>query len=333
VRLVYVGEGLLSAGLHARPAWLTNGKGPPATIVGWVVVARVCGRAPAFPHGTGWGLLTFWGACTIDNHGGLIATDAVPNIKCLRRLFERFQHVLRDTVILTVIGISLFWPLKKIPIRFPSRFLEEIRSLEMQEAPDFIRDPGWTRTGDLHLKRPSGSPAKSMVVDTFRGAKTRFRDRKLTPPCPLFSPALLRAKILRGRRLTAAGGTASARAAEPFGRHGDAVRTHAVLRAYFRGGPVAQHALTSGILFFRLFDSGVATGGGRIGELQWTAPLYTSSSHKSAAAALAEAEQRVASFTAELEHVPPRLNRIEIPKYLLLVHRDAIYDTVEPVNL
>jgi hypothetical protein len=96
---------------------------------------------------------------------------------------------------------------------------------------------------------------------------------------------------------------------------------------------VAQHALTSGILFFRLFDSGVATGGGRIGELQWTAPLYTSSSHKSAAAALAEAEQRVASFTAELEHVPPRLNRIEIPKYLLLVHRDAIYDTVEPVNL
>jgi hypothetical protein len=38
---------------------------------------------------------------------------------------------------------------------------------------------------------------------------------------------------------TAASGRASVRAAELFGRHGDAVRTHAVLRAYFRGRPVA----------------------------------------------------------------------------------------------
>ena len=38
---------------------------------------------------------------------------------------------------------------------------------------------------------------------------------------------------------TAASGRASVRAAEPFGRDGDAVRTHAVLRAYFRGRPVA----------------------------------------------------------------------------------------------
>jgi hypothetical protein len=38
------------------PAWLTKRKGLPATIAGWVVVAGVCGLAPAFPHGTGWGL-------------------------------------------------------------------------------------------------------------------------------------------------------------------------------------------------------------------------------------------------------------------------------------
>jgi hypothetical protein len=37
----------------------------------------------------------------INDHCGLIATNAVPSIKCLRRLFERFQHVLRDTIILT----------------------------------------------------------------------------------------------------------------------------------------------------------------------------------------------------------------------------------------
>jgi hypothetical protein len=38
------------------PAWLTKRKGLPATIAGWAVVAGVCGLAPAFLHGTGWGL-------------------------------------------------------------------------------------------------------------------------------------------------------------------------------------------------------------------------------------------------------------------------------------
>jgi hypothetical protein len=49
----------------------------------------------------------------INDHGGLIATNAVPSIKCLRRLFERFHHVFRDTVILTGHRHLPFWPFKK----------------------------------------------------------------------------------------------------------------------------------------------------------------------------------------------------------------------------
>jgi hypothetical protein len=51
VRLVYVGEGLLSA----HPAWLTNGKGPPATIVGLVVVAGVLRPGPSLSARDGLG--------------------------------------------------------------------------------------------------------------------------------------------------------------------------------------------------------------------------------------------------------------------------------------
>jgi hypothetical protein len=42
----------------------------------------------------------------MNDDGGFIATNAVPSIKRLRRLFERFSHVLRNRVILACHGTS-----------------------------------------------------------------------------------------------------------------------------------------------------------------------------------------------------------------------------------
>jgi hypothetical protein len=76
------------------------------------------------------------------------------------------------------------------------------------------------------------------------------------------------------------------------------------LRAYFPGGPVAQHALTSGILFFRYSILGSPLGRTGWGTAMDSALHELIAQIRGTTAALAEAEQRVASFTSELAQQP-----------------------------
>jgi hypothetical protein len=81
------GAGRLPSAMVVRPVWLISREMPPlggpscapdvvnqalrfaCNSAGWVVVAGVCGRAPAFPHGMGWGLLHF-GRLVLLERGG-----------------------------------------------------------------------------------------------------------------------------------------------------------------------------------------------------------------------------------------------------------------------
>ena len=43
--------------------------------------------------------------------------------------------------------------LKEIPVVFPIGFLERNQAQKCKKTPDFVGDPGWTRTSDLQLRR------------------------------------------------------------------------------------------------------------------------------------------------------------------------------------